>query len=212
MKEVLGDPKSWNRPKKTMIIYEYEQSPLCKKVRMACSALDLIVEYRPCPGGTYGFSDQLKQRTLGSDTVPFLYDPGNSVQTLANIYDAGEIIEYLFENFGPGVNKIPGNLKAKGTTKSTSGVKPAKNYDESNMFKKALTLYGFEGGDIQKVRETLSSLCLAHVMVNVAKGSANRATLDKKGVKTPFLQDPNTRKEFEGAKECIAYLTATYTK
>ncbi len=174
MKEVIGNPKEWKRPRKTLILYEYEQSPLCKKVRQTCSALDLVVEYRPCPGGRYGFSDQLSTRTLGSRTVPFLVDPGNSISALANMRDTQEIIEYLFDNFGPGIDKIPNNLKGKGSTNPT-GVKPNKNYNEQNMFKKPLTLWGFEGGDSQKVRAALSDLCLAHNMVNVAKGSANRA-------------------------------------
>ena len=38
------------KPKKPIIVYEYEASPDCRKVREACSMLDLIVEYRPCPG------------------------------------------------------------------------------------------------------------------------------------------------------------------
>lgn len=43
-----------SRPTKSLIIYEYEASPFCRKVREACALLDLTVEYRPCPGARAG--------------------------------------------------------------------------------------------------------------------------------------------------------------
>jgi hypothetical protein len=57
------------RPAKNLILYEYEASPFCRKVREAMSTLDLTVEMRPCPGARAGFSDELFEKT-GRRTVP----------------------------------------------------------------------------------------------------------------------------------------------
>jgi hypothetical protein len=55
---VLPNIASYPRNTKPIIIYECETSPECKKVREACTMLDLTVEYRPCPGRA-GFSDSM---------------------------------------------------------------------------------------------------------------------------------------------------------
>lgn len=82
------------RPTKPIILYEDEASPDCKKVREACSLLDLTVEIRPCPGNhssmiecimtaflnlilvgsTSGFADQMSTVSLGQRSVPFMID------------------------------------------------------------------------------------------------------------------------------------------
>ena len=221
MNAVIGNPAQWPRPKKTLIIYEYESSPFSRKVRQAVSQLDLTVEYRPCPGARYGFSDQLAGRTAvfglgGSRQVPFMNDPGNPVGTLANIKDSDEIVEYLFTNFGPGKDKIPGSLKGPFAGKKFGGAdvsKPLANWREDNIFKRPLDLWGFEDGPSTPVRETLNLLCLAHRVINCSKGSANLAALaSKNGGKVPYLEDPNTGKKLSGANEIKSYLLSTYTK
>lgn len=50
---VLPNIASYPRPKKPIIIFDSETSPECKKVREACTVLDLTVEFRPCPGISY---------------------------------------------------------------------------------------------------------------------------------------------------------------
>ena len=45
--------QTFQRPKQPIIVYEYEGSPFCRKVRDACVMLDLTVEYRPCPFARY---------------------------------------------------------------------------------------------------------------------------------------------------------------
>jgi hypothetical protein len=47
---VLPNIAQFPRPKKPLILYEYEASPDCRKVREACTILDLTVDFRPCPG------------------------------------------------------------------------------------------------------------------------------------------------------------------
>jgi len=46
----LPDVASYPKAKKPIVIYEHEGNADSKKVREAVSMLDLIVEYRPCPG------------------------------------------------------------------------------------------------------------------------------------------------------------------
>ena len=63
------------RPSKPFVLYEYEANGECKKVREACTLLDLTLDCRPCPAGaTSGFSDQLATVSLGQRTVPFMID------------------------------------------------------------------------------------------------------------------------------------------
>lgn len=62
------------RPTKPLVLYEYEGNADCRKVREACTLLDLTVECRPCPGGTSGYSDQLQTVSIGKRTVPFMID------------------------------------------------------------------------------------------------------------------------------------------
>lgn len=75
----IPNVSTYLRPKKPLIIFEYERSGDCKKVREACSVLDLIVEYRPCPGATSGFADKMSSTTLGERKVPFLIDNNPSM-------------------------------------------------------------------------------------------------------------------------------------
>jgi hypothetical protein len=89
-----------NRPKRPLIIYEYEASPQCRLVREACSILDLVVEYRPCPNERSGFSDLMATRTLGRRTVPFMIDDNPQI-VKPELYKAEPIIEYLFDTCKP---------------------------------------------------------------------------------------------------------------
>ena len=51
------------RPEQPLVLYEYEGSPFCRKVREAALLLDVPVEFRPCPGARAGFATELKERT-----------------------------------------------------------------------------------------------------------------------------------------------------
>ena len=78
-----------------------------------------------------------------------------------------------------------------------------------------VTLWGYEGSPfVRPVRETLSSLGLAHIMVNCARGSANRDLLyEKTGrFQVPYLEDPNTGIAMFESGEMVKYLLATYTE
>lgn len=84
------------RPEKPIVIYEYEASPFCRKVREACSMLDLTVEYRPCPGARQGWSDTMAQSNPAKRrTVPYMEDY-NEKQAV-KMFESDDIIEYLFD-------------------------------------------------------------------------------------------------------------------
>ena len=51
------------RPETPLVLYEYEGSPFCRKVREAALLLDVSLELRPCPGARSGFANELKERT-----------------------------------------------------------------------------------------------------------------------------------------------------
>jgi hypothetical protein len=93
------------RPSSPPILYEYEASPFCRKVREACAMLDLTVEYRPCPGARQGWSNIQAQTTGGKRTVPLLIDGDVAM------FESDDIIRYLFNTYGPGESSIPWTLK-----------------------------------------------------------------------------------------------------
>lgn len=77
-----------------------------------------------------------------------------------------------------------------------------------------VVLWGYEGSPFVKpVRETLSSLGLAHIYIPCARGSANRDKLyELTGrFQVPFLQDPNTGVEMFESAEIVRYLLDVYT-
>ena len=84
------------RPKDPLILYEYEGSPFCRKVRESALLLDIPVEMRPCPGARAGFAAELQERT-GRMTVPYLIDPNNDKE----MFESDDIVEYLLDTYGP---------------------------------------------------------------------------------------------------------------
>lgn len=210
---VLPDIKKYKRAQKPIILYEYESNGDCRKVREACTMLDLTVEFRPCPGALYGFSDQMSFATLGKREVPYMID-NNPGMYKPQLFGANSIVEYLFQTYGPGVEAIPATLKGAGKS-GGGGNRMKKNSRPDNMKMKPVTLYGWEGAQyVKPVREILNELSLAHVFVNCANGSLNRAKLSAKtgGVfQVPYLVDPNTGVEMFESAEIVKYLEATYT-
>lgn len=109
---VLPNIAKYPRPRKPLIIYEYESSPDCRVVRQACTLLDLTVEYRPCPGQSFslhvisrfsasflnlgaraGFSDLMTTITAGRRDVPFLVDSNPSMFRLVENFVCIELLQ-----------------------------------------------------------------------------------------------------------------------
>jgi len=215
------------RPNKPLILYEYDASPYCKRVREMINLLDLNVEYRPCPGARQGyFSQELYART-GRRTVPYLIDENTGVE----MFESSEQIEYLLKTYGPTDTesydrKALWPITFEGFSLATStavailldmpGARKQQNALATNEKMKPLELWGYECSPfVRPVREKLSALCLPHVMISCSRGSANRDKLiEKTGVKfqVPFLVDPNTGVEMFEGPEIVDYLEAVYTE
>ena len=215
------------RPNKPLILYEYDASPYCKRVRETINLLDLKVEYRPCPGARQGkFSQELLERT-GRQTVPYLIDPNTGME----MFESGDQIEYLLQTYGPSADSFDRKALWPITFESFSvftsalvavlrqgpGSQRQSNARSDNEQMKPLELWGYESSPfVRPVREKLSSLCLPHVMVSCSRGSANRdafmAKFDgKQTFQVPYLVDPNTGIEMFESAEIVEYLEAVYT-
>ena len=208
-----------NRPEQPIKIYEYEPSPYCRKVREACSILDLSVTYLPCPGARKGFAAELGALG-GKMQVPYLVDENEGGQSM---YESDDIIDYLFENYGPGKDQVPWQLRgpfafwtcafasfARGL--AGSALLPEARPD--NLAMKPLELWGYETSPFVKpVRETLCSLALPHTVLNCARGSMRRDEMVAKTgrFQVPFLVDPNTGAELFESTAIVEYLEQVYT-
>ena len=95
------------RPSEPITLYEYEGSPYCKKVREACSVLDLDVLFKPCPRGSDAF--RAEAEALGAVTFPFTVDPNAGVA----MGESDDIIDHLFKKYG-GETHVPFLLKRDG--------------------------------------------------------------------------------------------------
>jgi len=212
------------RPAEPPILYEYEASPFCRKVRETALLLDLTLELRPCPGARAGFSDELKART-GRRTVPYLVDPNNE----AELFESEDIVDYLLDNYGPARDsydpKALWPLRGEFATVTATFAAIARGFAGSQRQSNArgdnedmapLELWGYEPSPfVRPVREKLCALCLPHRLVPTSRGSANRDRLvARKGVQfqVPFLVDPNTGVELFESPEIIEYLDAVYTR
>ena len=82
------------RPAKPVILYEYESSPFCRKVREICCLLDIECEMRPVPGARQGAFAQKLAAAGGKMTVPYLEDPNNADK---GMYESDDIVEYLLD-------------------------------------------------------------------------------------------------------------------
>eukprot|EP01038_Epipyxis_sp_PR26KG_P004833 gene4833-6773_t len=215
---VIPNIASYTKQTKPIVIYESEGSDECKKVREACSMLDLTIEYRPCPGALYGYSDLQATITFGNREVPFMVDI-NPKMYRPQLFGSEEIIKHLFNTYGPGESAIPGSLKGKGgglggLFKGGKGSKIQANARPDVTKLKPITIYGWEGiSYVKAVRDKMSELGLAHILINCGNGSLNRDKLAKKtGVfQVPYISDPNTGIEMFESAEIIKYLEKTYT-
>ena len=214
------------RPTQPLILYEYDSSPFCKRVREIMNLLDLTVEYRPCPGARQSrFSDDLFKRT-GRRTVPYLIDPNTDVE----MFESDDQIKYLLDTYGPSKDVYDSKALWPVTFKGFSiytatlaamvrGMPSSQrqtNAREDNEDMKPLELWGYECSPFVKpVREKLGSLTLPHVLVSCSRGSVNRdRMMERTGrFQVPFLIDPNTGVElYESLEICICdYLEACYT-
>jgi len=206
-----------------LVLYEYDASPYCKRVREMINLLDLTVEYRPCPGARQGsFSDELYEKT-GRRTVPYLYDPN----TEKGLFESNDQIDYLLENYGPNETfdkKALWPITFEGFSIFTSSLcavingMPGKsrqsNARDDNEDMIPIELWGNEASPfVRPVREKMCELCLPHLLVSCGRGSKNRDIMIQKTgrFQVPYLVDPNTGIEMYESEEIVKYLNTVYT-
>ncbi len=198
-------------PKETIILYDNESSPTCKRVREMMNLLDITYECRPVFGSEI-------------DRLPRIVDP-NTDETISG---DDEIIEHLLKRYGPPSSLYdlkalwPITLKVFALATSQlaimlrgkTGVMQQTNARLDNANMKPIELWAYECSPfVRPVKEKLSTLGLPHLIVSCSRGSSNRDKMvDKVGrFQVPFIVDENTGIEmFEGA-EIVDYLEAVYT-
>lgn len=200
------------RPEKTLVLYEFEACPYCRKVREALSILDLDAEIRPCPKGGPRFREELIRRG-GKAQVPYLVDPNTDTEA----YESDEIIRYLFRRYGAGPVPLPLRLgpltDASAVAASAIRLGAGSRYRRSNPPAQPLELWSFEASPFCRIaREALCELEIPYTLHNVAKGSARRAAFASRSgrMMVPYLVDPNHERAMFESADIVAYLNATY--
>eukprot|EP00049_Salpingoeca_infusionum_P027213 m.31091 g.31091 ORF g.31091 m.31091 type:complete len:315 (+) comp9374_c0_seq1:1483-2427(+) len=186
------------RPVQTLVLYEFEGCPFCRKVREAISVLDLDVLIKPCPRETYSaygvcidsrYRPEVK-KAGGKLQFPYLVDPNTNTA----MYESDAIIEYLWQTYGDKTSK-PFNywLVMESPLRSflffchMLASMFLRNVPEQGMIRtpsKPATLpleyWGHQGSNYCViVREVLTTLELQHVSHALPHGSPKRAQFAK---------------------------------
>lgn len=201
-----------NRPKKPIELYEFEGCPFCRKVREACTLLDIDVLFYPCPKGGPTWRPKAVQLS-GKSQFPYMVDPNTRQQ----MGESDDIINYLYNEYGDG--NVPLLLKLGPLTaiSNTLALLPRINrgisYRKSNLPKKPVDVWAYEASPFCKLaREVFVELEIPHIYHSVARNSPKRQELiDKWDVfQVPYIEDPNTGVAMFETPQIIEYLEKTY--
>ncbi len=203
-------------PDKTLIMYEFEACPFCRKAREALTVLDLDYVCLTSARGSTSKRGALVARG-GKAQFPYLIDPNTGVE----MYESEAIITYLHDTYGQGRSGLIKRIAPLNSLTSAiaSGVRATKGravregLGDRAQPPKMLELYSFEISPYcRKVRERLHELNLDVLIRNVGKKGKRRPELLARGGKmmVPYLIDPNTGVEMYESDEILAYLDATY--
>uniref|UniRef100_A0A1J3K5N2 GST N-terminal domain-containing protein n=1 Tax=Noccaea caerulescens TaxID=107243 RepID=A0A1J3K5N2_NOCCA len=196
-------------------LFEFEACPFCRRVREAMTELDLSVEVYPCPKGSVRHREMVR-RSGGKEMFPFLIDP--NTDTL--MYESGDIVKYLFKQYGNGRDPSTGLLESTLFTGWMPTLLRAGRgmslWDKAptDPPPKMLELFSYENNSYARlVREALCELELPYVLHNIGEGSTRmRSLLNASGSnKVPFLVDPNTGVQLGDYQKILAYLFKTYS-
>ncbi|PRP88883.1 Glutathione S-transferase, N-terminal domain protein [Planoprotostelium fungivorum] len=98
---VLSSSLHHNKPKENIVLYQKESCPWSRKVREAFSMLDLDANIKPCPIEGTKYRPELKQMG-GKEQDP---------NTKASMYESKDIIDYVFDHYGPGKDQVPSSIQ-----------------------------------------------------------------------------------------------------
>ncbi|CAL5016802.1 unnamed protein product [Urochloa decumbens] len=198
----------------TLQLYEFEACPFCRRVREAMTELDLSTEVYPCPKGSLRHREMVK-KIGGKEQFPLLVDASAGV----TMYESGDIVNYLFRQYGQGRNPSSGLLEStiftgwvptllragRGMTLwNKAGVVPAEK----------LELFSYENNSYSRiVREALCELELPYVLQNVGEGSSKMDALLRisGSQQVPYLIDLNTGFQSGDYKKILSYLFKQYS-
>eukprot|EP01134_Creolimax_fragrantissima_P003845 CFRG3845T1 len=227
------------KPDKSLILYEFEGCPFCKKVREHLCILDLDAIIKPCPRSTlklHGYASESSRfrgevvSKGGKAMFPYLIDENTGVA----MYQSDAIVDYLWETYGKKKEKT---LRIQ--------IADAKIWRMPSLFlvsilrclprmgimstpskrpEQLLELWSYEASPPCKlVRETLCTLEIPYLLRNSAGNSVKRPEfLEKYGhlvsgprkafnlIKVPLLIDPNTDTQLFESAEIVSYLNKTY--
>ncbi|WZZ34998.1 hypothetical protein YC2023_018399 [Brassica napus] len=85
-------------------LFEFEACPFCRREREAMTELHLSVEVYPCPKGSVRHRELVNSV---NERFPFLIDPN----TDTSMYESGDIVKYLFNQYGNGRGPSTGLLE-----------------------------------------------------------------------------------------------------
>ena len=165
------------RPAQPLQLYEYEGCPFCRKVREALTNLALSVVIYPCPKGGPRYREEVV-RLGGRMMFPYLIDPN----TGTGMYESGDIVRYLFKNYGSG--RVPISLLLgplfdfSSSMASLLRLPVGRFYRRSRQPQQALVLYSYEGCPFSRiVRETLCDMEIPYLLHNLPVGAENSAPI-----------------------------------
>ena len=189
------------------VLYEFEACPYCRFVREAVTALDLVVDVKPCGRGS---RHRAEARKLGGkEQFPLLVD-GDTV-----LYESADIVDYLAEKRGVTLAPPTGGVLASA---AATAFRPGRGDAVSagalaKPPRKLLELYSYEGNQFCRlVREVLCELDLPYRLYSAGKDSPRRDVLAKLAGSSqcPYLIDPNTGEALAESADIVAYLCRTY--
>lgn len=199
------------RPHEPLVLYDFEGCPFCRKVREALTMLDLSVMIRPCPRGGPRYRPEVVERG-GRAMFPYLVDPN----TGDSLYESADIIEHLYRHYGdrPAPMWLRSNLTLPtGSLASLLRAPRGLRYRPARAPEQPLTLYSMEASPYCRIaREALCELELPYQLINVGKGSHERADFEARSgrMMVPWLVDPNTGREMFESAQIVRYLHETY--
>jgi len=208
----LGIGRLGPRPAQTLVLYEFESCPFCRKVREALTDLDLEALVRPCPKGGTRFRPEVVSRG-GKAQFPYLVDPNAGCE----LYESDAIVRHLYARYGEG--EVPLGLRLGPLTVASGSLASALRFGRGTRARpskapaKPLELYSFEASPFSRLaREALCELELPYLLHNVGKGSPSRdAFVERSGrMMVPYLVDPNSGTAMFESADIVRHLDETY--
>lgn len=211
---VMAGVEQFKRPKELIEVWEFQASPYCRKVREACSLLDIDVLYYPCPKNGKVHRPKAKEVSpTGKLQFPLMRDSNTGTV----LQESDDIVKYLYTEYGNG--KVPISLNLGPLTTATAlcaqlfrGTKGA--YASPNTQPaQPLHIWAYEASPFcLQVKEVLTELEISHVYHSAARNSPKRPDFEAKwGVmQFPYIEDVNTKIAMYETPEILQYLKNTY--